>query len=200
MVRVRSTVEPGGGLSEFRSLPLGLRANLLASLLLFLVACLAGAWAGWGASREMGVAASSPPPLVSPDWINIALHNLRVVGYAALGLFTLGIASVLVLMVSGFAFGLFSATSLSAEFPWHELLLLTLPHAVFEFAGLGLAAACGLEGFSLARGRIPFSWAKQIKVLALAAALTIVGAWIEDGVTIGLIGKWLYDATLTAPI
>ena len=154
---------------------------------------------GWGASGEKEAAVLPEPSLIPPNWVDIALHNLRVVGYAALGLFTLGIASVVVLVVSGFAVGLFSAALLSVEFPWREFLLLTLPHAVFEFAGLGLAAACGLEGFSLIRGRIDFSWVKQLKVLALAVALTVVGAWIEDRVTIGLIGKWLY-APLTTPI
>ena len=199
MVRVRSTLERGGGLREIRLLPGGLRANLLASLLLFSVACSAGVGAGWGLSGELEAATLPKSPLIPPNWVDIALHNLRVVGYAALGLFTLGIASVVVLVVSGFAVGLFSATLLSVEFAWRELLLLTLPHAVFEFAGLGLAAACGLEGLSLIRGRIDFSWVKQLRVLALAVALTVVGAWIEDRVTFGLISKWLY-APLTTPI
>ncbi|OGO31198.1 MAG: hypothetical protein A2136_09865 [Chloroflexi bacterium RBG_16_54_11] len=123
--------------------------------------------------------------------LTIWWHNLRAVSIAiVLGIFTLGVAGTLVLMLPMLIIGLFTGVvSLTGVSPLTVLAAVTLPHGILEFPALILAGAAILQvGASLVT---PFrqqtigeglvssiaDWAKII--LALVVPLFLGSAVLE---------------------
>lgn len=78
--------------------------------------------------------------------IGIIIHNLKVVLVMIIGAFSLGMTTVINLIANGLGYGLLIGYSLKIGVPIKDIILLTIPHGIFELPALWLASAAGLNG------------------------------------------------------
>lgn len=71
--------------------------------------------------------------------------NLKVLFFEVIGVITIGISTIFTLIVNGIYFGLGIGYFLH-KLSLTEILLLTLPHGIFELPAVWFAGAAGLKG------------------------------------------------------
>ncbi len=122
----------------------------------------------------------------------ILINNIKVILYLVLGGFTAGFLTLHNLIVNGFLVGSSLKFLVCRDLPYHVIILLTLPHGVFEIAAVIFAGAAGFKiPFEVVRyllGRknkvLTKEDLKEFLILSLVAiVLIIIAAWIEAYVT-----------------
>lgn len=122
-------------------------------------------------------------------FVRILAGNLLVFLLLLCGLWTWGATTVLGLVVNGYQFGALLAFAVPAS-GVRVALLLTLPHAPLEIAGLLSAAAVGLEGIALGRAALDsgsldtaVALRRHQRLLGLGAGAVLTAAVIEVTIT-----------------
>ncbi|MFD1954463.1 stage II sporulation protein M [Paenibacillus thailandensis] len=157
------------------------RYLLLAALLMYGVAAIAGAAVGSFEPMEKSAAEIPRDPLY---YIG---HNSRASLLFVSGLLTIGMSSIFALFANGFMIG-FSVASKMQETAFAATMMHVVPHGIFEVPAMILAGAVGLYPLQLiiryARGIKPvrIAWVQLaqsvVLIAALIAAAGVVEAWI----------------------
>jgi len=90
----------------------------------------------------LGVPLSNLQP---PEFLSILNSNLLVWIYLHLGIVTFGSSTLINLSYNGFTFGSIISKSLQIGLRTKEILLLTLPHGIFEIPAIIIAGAAGFK-------------------------------------------------------
>jgi uncharacterized membrane protein SpoIIM required for sporulation len=126
------------------------------------------------------------------SFLHILLKNLRVVALLTVGSFTLGVPTFLNLFLNGYVLGVVISV-FSPNLGIEKLLLLILPHGIFEIPAIIIAGAAGFKiPYEILRylaGRkeviLTREDIKEYLTLALISiVLIVIAAWIEANVTL----------------
>lgn len=133
-----------------------------------------GVGLGYWAAQPLHVAQGFPPgaPWSPEDWrfVQILQQNLAVVAVAASGAVMHRLFTLVALGSSGLVLGwCWGGTGLTTA----ELLELSAAYALWEWIGLWLGGAVGLQA-----ARLPSRWVWSL--LVLAGVATALGAWTES--------------------
>jgi len=128
----------------------------------------------------------------------VALNNLFVLAMLYLYGFGFGAPTAKLLFLNGFSIGM-----IAAQYPLGKAIIGLLPHGALEVPALILAATCGFkigateilvvkrrskQAFKELLEAVKSTW----RLMLLAVALTLTGAFIEVYVTPRILGRILY--------
>jgi len=140
--------------------------------------------------------------LQPPDLLSILNSNLLVWIYLHLGMVTFGASTLINLSYNAFIFGSIISKSLQVGLETKEVLLLTLPHAIFEIPAIIIA---GAAGFKIPYEIIRYLAGKKETILTkedikeyltlalISITLIIIAAWIEANVTLRIAKSMLKE-------
>ncbi len=168
--------------------------GFLWALLLWMSACSCGILITSHFPKD-SIPTTSPllPLIIAPSFLAILKVNSLVVLLAALGLFTFGITTFMTVAGSGFVFGAVAGAAWQGGLEPLQIFWASAPHSM-ELGGLWLAAGIGFlgprfTGTFLGGGAFFQPGALRVLPVAfgLAMGLTVLAAFIEAEVTIGII-------------
>lgn len=129
----------------------------------------------------------------TPDTLFIMKNNLYAVLVLISGSFLLGINTFITLVFNGFSFGALTCAMVTSGAPFSTLLLLTLPHAIFELSAIWIAGAAGFKipyelvryftdkkDYILSSGEVM----EFLMLSGIAIILIIIAAFIEANITL----------------
>lgn len=129
----------------------------------------------------------------TPDTLFIMKNNLYAVLVLISGSFLLGINTFITLVFNGFSFGALTCAMVTSGAPFSTLLLLTLPHAIFELPAIWIAGAAGFKipyelvryftdkkDYILSSGEVM----EFLMLSGIAIILIIIAAFIEANITL----------------
>lgn len=124
----------------------------------------------------------------------ILANNVKVVFFNFTGLASIGISSMLSLLVNGFVLGMFMKYASTMTDIRSLFMQRILPHLFFELFGIWLSGMVGLMGVDLFLFRL-FNKEKHIDdklilFMVVSVVLIIVGAVVEVKVSFLGVGKW----------
>lgn len=130
---------------------------------------------------------------ILPDPLSFITNNLKVVISSSLGFFSLGIITVIELLLNGLYHGIFTKIAKQSTDVF-TILKLTLPHGFFELPAIWIAGASGLKSpriiIQYLRG-VDISIKNEIKefviLLSVSVLLIIIAGIIEAYITVDLV-------------
>lgn len=174
--------------------------ELKLSVLVYLLGALVGAGlisVTGGVSAESAKAVAGTDP-IDPTFLGILTTNVQVVGSQMVGGVLLAFPTVVMGLFNGIAHGIVLTQAHSEGVALAQALPLVVPHAAFELPALWISAAVGYK-FPVATWRYLrerkdalLTRRELADALALSVAalvLTVVAAWIEATVSMGLAGR-----------
>lgn len=133
---------------------------------------------------------------VTIDTYHILLNNMTVVFLLAIGSFLLGLPTCISLIFNGFSLGAQISTAIIIGIPPQKIILLTVPHAIFEIPGFWIA---GAAGFKIPYELLCFFTNKKnyiinydemkefVSLICMACTLIFIAAIIEANLTINFV-------------
>ena len=86
---------------------------------------------------------------IPDDVIELFMNNISALGLIALGFFTFGLLTILLLLYNGTFIGLSIAESLSNGTGMGEILIKIIPHGLFEIPAIMISGVVGLKSLEL---------------------------------------------------